>query len=431
MKRILPNIQQFIFLLLFFVFSGSVYAATYTFTGAVNTDWTNPSNWVGGNIAPTSLGNNDTIIINANASVASIAIKSGATLIVNAPATLTVGSVGTPANEQVVDFQNGSIVTIKSGATLIVNGLLNNSNNSNGVVFDGTVTVNGNVTGGNGSVISGSGTLDATGTIITDNSGSIFGSTDNCSAGPCSFPINCTSFTGSISGNQTICSGATPATLTSSTNASSPTYQWQSSTTSGIGFTDITTNGTNPTYVIPGGLTQTTYYRLKIKSTCTLVTPQVVITVNPLPVAAGAITGTATVCQGQSGVSYSVPAITNATSYTWSYSGTGFTPSGTTASITGSFSSNATSGNLTVTGVNACGNGTASTTYAITVNPLPTASISSNNGPICSGANATFTLTGTSSAVVTYNINGGSNTTVTLTGGMANVTLTAVTSNQT
>ena len=37
----------------------------------------------------------------------------------------------------------------------------------------------------------------------------------------------------------------------------------------------------------------------------------------------------------------------------------------------------------------------------VTVNPLPTASISGNNGPICSGANATFTLTGTSGAIVT------------------------------
>ncbi|MGL2988588.1 hypothetical protein ACSVH5_13480, partial [Flavobacterium sp. RSSA_27] len=64
---------------------------------------------------------------------------------------------------------------------------------------------------------------------------------------------------------------------------------------------------------------------------------------------------------------------------------------------------------------------TLSGSSTVTVNPLPTASISSNNGPICSGANATFTLTGTSGAVVTYNINGGSNTTVTLTGGTATV----------
>ncbi|WP_396146782.1 beta strand repeat-containing protein [Flavobacterium sp.] len=83
---------------------------------------------------------------------------------------------------------------------------------------------------------------------------------------------------------------------------------------------------------------------------------------------------------------------------------------------------------VTVTSINGC---TSTATTTVTVNPLPTASISGNNGPICSGANATFTLTGTSGAVVTYNINGGSTTTATLTGGTATVTVTGATSNQT
>jgi hypothetical protein len=68
----------------------------------------------------------------------------------------------------------------------------------------------------------------------------------------------------------------------------------------------------------------------------------------------------------------------------------------------------------------------------VTVNPLPTASISGNNGPtLCSGSDITFSLTGTSGAVVTYNLNGGSNTTVTLTGGTATVTVSAATATQT
>ena len=92
-------------------------------------------------------------------------------------------------------------------------------------------------------------------------------------------------------------------------------------------------------------------------------------TIPLLPVAAGTITGTATVCQGVSGVSYSVPAITNATSYTWAYSGTGATITGTSTSVTIAFSASATSGNLTVMGTNSCGNGTVSAAYAITVIP--------------------------------------------------------------
>ncbi|NTW32974.1 MAG: hypothetical protein HGB12_10160, partial [Bacteroidetes bacterium] len=48
------------------------------------------------------------------------------------------------------------------------------------------------------------------------------------------------------------------------------------------------------------------------------------------PAAAGTISGTATVCPGQIAVLYSVPAIARATSYLWSYSGTGAVIVGTT-----------------------------------------------------------------------------------------------------
>jgi hypothetical protein len=69
--------------------------------------------------------------------------------------------------------------------------------------------------------------------------------------------------------------------------------------------------------------------------------------------------------------------------------------------------------------------------WVVTVNPLPTASITSNNSPVCAGDNVTFTLVGTSGATVTYNINGGSNAAVTLTGGTDTVTIIAATTSQT
>ena len=65
----------------------------------------------------------------------------------------------------------------------------------------------------------------------------------------------------------------------------------------------------------------------------------------------------------------------------------------------------------------------------ITVNPLMTAGIS-DNGPVCSGTDAIFTLIGTSGTTVTYNINTGSNATATLTGGVATVTVNAATATQ-
>lgn len=87
------------------------------------------------------------------------------------------------------------------------------------------------------------------------------------------------------------------------------------------------------------------------------------------PGASGSITGSTPVCQNQNGVSYSIPAITGATGYVWTYTGTGFTiaSGNNTNSITANFSSTATGGNLTVYATNACGNGTASSAYPITV----------------------------------------------------------------
>ncbi len=77
-----------------------------------------------------------------------------------------------------------------------------------------------------------------------------------------------------------------------------------------------------------------------------------------------------------------------------------------------------------------CNNTSAS--VAVIINPLPTASITGNNGPVCSGDDATFNLTGTANATVTYTINSGSNQTISLNGsGTATIYEYDVTSDQT
>ena len=96
------------------------------------------------------------------------------------------------------------------------------------------------------------------------------------------------------------------------------------------------------------------------------------VTVTTPPDPAGIITGTATVCQGDMGVTYSVGTITNADSYVWSL------PAGTTLvsgfgsnSITVDFAANSFSGPITVNGNNLCGDGSASPAFNVTVYPLP------------------------------------------------------------
>lgn len=85
---------------------------------------------------------------------------------------------------------------------------------------------------------------------------------------------------GSIGSNQTICSGQTPASLTSVTAATNYTsYKWQSSTTSSSsGYTDIG-SATAASYS-PGSLTQTTYFqRIAVDGTTEVASNVITVTV--------------------------------------------------------------------------------------------------------------------------------------------------------
>ncbi|MFK8037068.1 MAG: T9SS type A sorting domain-containing protein [Crocinitomicaceae bacterium] len=104
------------------------------------------------------------------------------------------------------------------------------------------------------------------------------------------------------------------------------------------------------------------------------------ILVDPLPDSAGVISGLTTLCQGQQSEVYTVPTITHATSYVWTLP-TGVTGTSTTNSITVSFSNNAISGNISVKGNNACGDGPSSSLPVI-VNPTPSTPIITSVGNI-------------------------------------------------
>jgi Secretion system C-terminal sorting domain/PKD-like domain len=110
------------------------------------------------------------------------------------------------------------------------------------------------------------------------------------------------------------------------------------------------------------------------------------------PAAAGAIIGFSFVCETQTGVPFSIGAIKDASTYVWTYSGTGVTMSGdTTTYMLMDFSSTATSGLLTVKGKNACGDGISSASYSVTVNPLPdTAGTITGTSTVCQGTTTVF-----------------------------------------
>ncbi|MES2388083.1 MAG: T9SS type A sorting domain-containing protein [Bacteroidota bacterium] len=103
-----------------------------------------------------------------------------------------------------------------------------------------------------------------------------------------------------------------------------------------------------------------------VSGTCTSAASNVIaVAVSPTASAAGSITGDITPARSSTST-YSVPAISGATGYSWSYSGTDVTISGTTNSVSLTIGANATSGTLTVLGTALCGNGALSG-LAITV----------------------------------------------------------------
>jgi sugar lactone lactonase YvrE len=119
------------------------------------------------------------------------------------------------------------------------------------------------------------------------------------------------------------------------------------------------------------------------------------ITVGEAPAQPGAFTtSTQTICGAQNNVVYTVPAVAEATSYTWTYSGTGASFSSTTNSVNINFNVSATSGILSVKANNTCGSSAERTiNIMVGVPPQPSA-FSASTQYVCSGqTNVVYTAT--------------------------------------
>jgi hypothetical protein len=207
---------------------------------------------------------------------------------------------------------------------------------------------------------------------------------------------------GAITGSATVCQGQSSVSYSIPAIADADSYVWAYS---GTGHT-ITGSGTSITISFSNSATSGTL-TVHGSNTCgTGTNGSLAITVNPLPGAAGTITGTGTVCEGSNGISYSVPAISNASSYSWSYSGSNVVINGTTASVTLDFGVGATAGNLTVYGVNGCGNGTVSASYPVTVNLATGDPVFTSGSTVrCADNNTeTYTATAANSTSISYAI---------------------------
>lgn len=206
--------------------------------------------------------------------------------------------------------------------------------------------------------------------------------------------------------------GNTTANLNGTVNAnnasSTVTFEYGTSVAYGttVNATPNTVTGSAVTPVTAAitGLVVNTTYHFRVKAVNSGGTSNgndmTFLTGCSIPAAAGAISGFASLCQNTSGLVYSVGAILNADTYVWTLpSGATITAGSGTNSITVSYSTSAVSGNVTVKGTNACGDGVAST-LAVTVNPLPTPTLV--NGPLTSCVGSTGVVYSTQAGMTGY-----------------------------
>lgn len=190
----------------------------------------------------------------------------------------------------------------------------------------------------------------------------------------------------SISGATNICDGSSN-TYSIPPVSGATSYTW----TLPSGWTGISSTNSITTTASPasGNITVTANNGCGSSAPATLA-----ITVNSLPATPGSISGSDSICSGSSNT-YSISPVAGATSYTWVLP-VGWTGSSATNSI--SVTDNGTSGTVSVTADNMCGN-SAAATLAITVNTIPsTPGTVSGAATICEGTSNSYSVAAVSGA---------------------------------
>ncbi len=411
----------------------------------------------GSGLTFTGLGAAGTYTVKAISSGCTILMSGSANITVN-PKPLSAGTItgtfsvipgqtGVTYSVPAITHATGYVWSLPSGAT-ITSGTNTNSItvNYSCSASSGNVSVYGTNSCGNGNSSSQSVTVTGVGTP-----GSIIGATTVCAQTSSTYSISAVS--GADSYTWTLPSGASGSSTSNSINVtlgassdnisviankgscSSPSSQLYITVPSAVAYTvggggticdgqttNVTLNGSHSslTYKVylndsplesttqtgtGSGLTFTglvaagTYTVKAISSGCTiLMSGSANITVNPKPLSAGTITGTFSVIPGQTGVTYSVPAITHATGYVWSLpSGATITSGTNTNSITVNYSCSASSGNVSVYGTNSCGNGNSSS-QSVTVTGVGTPGAITGAATVCAQTSGTYSITAVSGA---------------------------------
>jgi gliding motility-associated-like protein len=381
-------------------------------------------------------GSNQNIMldISGNASITTPALTVDSTYnLVSATA------AGTPACSQ--NLNGSATIMVKDMPTAAISGSTTICSGNTAVIsFNGTpdATVTYNDGGGNQTIfLDAAGAASFTTSALTADSTYNLVSVTTAGTPACSqiltdfVTITVTSSpTASISGTTTICSGNTAVITFNGTPNATVIYTINGGSNQNINL-DVT--GT-ASFTTPALTADSTYELVSVTiggtSPCSQnLIGSAIVSVIALPTAN--ISGTIAVCPGSNAVitfngtpnatvTYNTGGINQTILLNSAGSATINTPA-LTASITYNLVS------VTTAGIPACSknlNGSA----AITVNALPTASIS-GTATICSGDTANITFNGTPNAIVTYTVNGSSQTIALDVTGTASITTSALTTN--
>jgi hypothetical protein len=177
---------------------------------------------------------------------------------------------------------------------------------------------------------------------------------------------------GGVSGPAAVCAGTSAHVYSVTPVAGATAYVWTlpsgASVTAGSGTASVTVSYSPTAQSGPIAVYAT-------DGTCFSDPAQPLsVVVSTLPAQAGPVNGSQVVCDGEQGITYTVPAVPGATSYSWSLpTGAGIVSGAGTNSVVIDYSAGSAGGNITVTAVNDCGSGPASLPLTIEITPRPAA----------------------------------------------------------
>jgi len=187
-----------------------------TFNSVSDGNWTDASSWEIADIPDNNTtGNKDNIYIQHKITLNDVLDVKGGTYIEISDTLVVNGNV---------IFNGNSQVSLTNGGVLIVNGNVTNETNSNEIQVDGKLSIDGDYYGKNGSSVSGTGAMPVSGSVTTDGTASVFGSTIDCvpvapwdcsSSAGAPLPVELVSFNAKLNGSGVLLSPK-PTTIISS-----------------------------------------------------------------------------------------------------------------------------------------------------------------------------------------------------------------------